>query len=126
MAVVVFDPVAFKEKYPAFVGFTDAQLQGYFSLWETAFLDNTNGSKVSYNLRVLMFNLGVAHMCQLDLRGGDAVGNIAYAGEGSVNVNYSSLNGNVNYTWLNQTQYGATYVQIERTLLSGGMLFKSN
>lgn len=125
MAVVVFDPVDFKAKYPQFVAFSDDQLTGFFTLWENAFLDNTDLSPVAINLRATMFNLGVAHLCQLQLRGGDSVGNILDASEGSVKINYSLLTPNVNYTWYNQTQYGATYSQIVQGLTAGGMLFKS-
>ena len=65
MAVVVFDPVLFKQGYPEFAGVADAVLMQYFAQAEQ-FVDNTDGSRVvNETERLILLSLLVAHIARL-------------------------------------------------------------
>lgn len=121
--MVVFVPADFKILFPQFSSIADAILNGFFTVWETTQLDNTETAPLPENLRKVLFDYGVAHLCELSIRGGGTVGNITSASEGSTSVGMTSLSNPFNQ-WLLQTQYGATYYQMILPLITGGTLFK--
>lgn len=116
MAVVVFDPVAFKARYPEFNAVSDVLLGLYFTE-ATLYLDNTDCSRVSdVNQRALLLNMLTAHIAALNgsgVNGSGAsgmVGRVNSATEGSVSVSseYVVAN-NGTMAWYLQTPYGAQY-----------------
>jgi len=115
MAVVVFDPVAFKLKFPEFVAVSDPQLQFNFDM-ACLFLDNTDASPVQdVNIRATLLDLLTAHITQLNLNvqaGNGVVGRLSSASEGGVSSSFeysSSISSSM--AWYIQTPYGAMYWQ---------------
>lgn len=120
MAVVIFDPSAFKAAFPEFVDVPDARLEALFDMAAATILDNT-GASIATDLatRAALLNLLVAHQLALygtgvagDAHGGPsgAVGRVASATEGSVSssLEYKAA-ASATEAWFNQTQYGAQY-----------------
>lgn len=116
MAVVVFDPADFREKYPAFSDtekYTDARLTEAFEM-ACLILSNAPDSIVPYDpdreiytRRTLLYLL----MCHiLTLWGHDYVGAVTSATEGSVSVSLY-VPQNINAAWFTQTPCGAAYWQ---------------
>lgn len=123
MAVVVFDPAAFKAAYPAFVSVPDAQLQNYFDL-ATLYLSNTDCSIVQdVNKRQTLLWLLTAHIAFLSgalnpVPGTPGlVGRVSSATEGSVSVS-TEYPMNPNSAWFLQTQWGAAFWQATLSLRS--------
>ena len=114
MGVVVFDPVAFRTRYPEFSTLTDGMLTAYFNE-ATLYLNNSESSLVTdVTQRSVLLNMAVAHLAALysGINGqapSQLVGRITQASEGSVSV--SSDIGPVSNTaaWWMQTKYGASY-----------------
>lgn len=126
MAVVIFDPEDFREIYPQFVDFTDAQLNYAFQV-ASLVVDNTEGSLIPYNppadeRRKVILYLLVCHLCGLQARGDGIVGNIASATEGSVSSSFS-VPTNASAQWYNQTQCGATAWQLMAPFTLGGRYY---
>jgi hypothetical protein len=115
MAVVVFDPAAFKLAYPAFAAVSDALLTNYFNL-ATLYLSNTDCSIVQdIPRRTTLLWLLTAHIAflsgALNPDGSPGmVGRISSATEGSVSVS-TEYPTNPNNAWFLQTQWGAIYWQ---------------
>ncbi|MCK6993117.1 DUF4054 domain-containing protein [Enterobacter asburiae] len=114
MGVVMFDPAAFKLRYPEFSSLNDALLQQYFTQ-ATIYLDNTDCSRVSdLAVRAMLLNMLVAHIAFL-YSGANGqppsglVGRIDSASEGSVSVHAEMPGVNANSAWYMQTKYGADY-----------------
>lgn len=124
MAVVVFDPFAFKARYPEFNAVSNVALGAYFTE-AGIYLSNTDCSPVQdVTRRALFLNMLVAHIAFL---GGALsadgqprpVGRVSQAAEGSVSASFE-------YTeaapgtgpWFNQTQYGAAFWQATSYLRS--------
>lgn len=122
MAVVVFDPAAFKLAYPQFAAIADAQLQNYFNL-ATLYLSNTDCSVVQdIQKRTTLLNLLTAHIGFLSgaLNPGGTpglVGRVSGATEGSVSVT-TDFPANPNGAWFNQTSWGAMFWQATLSLRS--------
>ena len=116
MGVVIFDPAAFKERYPEFATLSDPLLSDYFAEAEI-YLDNTDVSRVkNVNTRRLLLWMLTAHIAALNagVNGEGAsplVGRISSASEGSVSVQTDM--GAVPFTaaWFMQTKYGAAFWQ---------------
>ncbi|HBV9073333.1 TPA: DUF4054 domain-containing protein [Escherichia coli] len=114
MGVVIFDPSAFKLRYPEFSSVDDALLQQYFTQ-ATIYLDNTDSSRVSdLAVRSMLLNMLVAHIaCLYSGANGQSpsglVGRIDSASEGSVSVHADMPGGTANSAWYMQTKYGADY-----------------
>ncbi|EJX7554741.1 DUF4054 domain-containing protein, partial [Escherichia coli] len=114
MGVVIFDPSAFKLRYPEFSSVDDALLQQYFTQ-ATIYLDNTDTSRVSdLAVRSMLLNMLVAHIaCLYSGANGQSpsglVGRIDSASEGSVSVHADMPGGTANSAWYMQTKYGADY-----------------
>lgn len=116
MAVVVFDPAAFKARYPEFSTLTDAMLQGYFDE-ATIYLDNTDRSRVTdVNVRRVLLWMLTAHVAAL--YGGvngqapsPLVGRTSSATEGSVSIQTDMGPMLWSAAWFMQTKYGASFWQ---------------
>lgn len=127
MAVVVFNPVEFKQVYPQYADFADEQLQYYFDLC-TILVNNTERSKIPYNppennTRKLILYALVCHLCELSLRGGGIVGSLSNATEGSVSAGFTALASNPSGAWYNQTQCGALAYQLLSAFSLGGRAY---
>lgn len=114
MGVVIFDPAAFKLRYPEFSSVDNALLQQYFTQ-ATIYLDNTDFSRVSdLAVREMLLNMLVAHIAFL-YSGANGqspsglVGRIDSASEGSVSVHAEMPGVTANSAWYMQTKYGADY-----------------
>lgn len=122
MAVVVFDPAAFKVAYPAFASVPDEQLQNYFDL-ATMYLSNTDCSIVQdINKRQTLLWLLTAHIAflsgALNPTGVPGlVGRVSSATEGSVSVS-TEFPVSPNGAWFMQTQWGAMFWQATLKLRS--------
>lgn len=120
MAVVTFDPVAFKVAYPAFVSVDDAFLQSCFNE-AGLYLSNTDCSPVQdITKRTLLLWMLTAHIATLKgaLNPGGSttpVGRIASATEGSVSIG-TEYNAPGTAAWFIQTQYGAAFWQATSSL----------
>lgn len=119
MAVVVFDPAAFKAAFPEFADVPEARLQILFTL-ATGLLDNTDASLVTdITQRTAMFYYIVAHMLALfgttvagatNAGPSGVVGRVSSATEGSVSTSLAyEVPASPGAAWWNQTQYGALY-----------------
>jgi hypothetical protein len=120
MAIVIFDPAAFKLAFPEFATVTDARLQMLFDLAACTLLDNAaNDPCMSLCQRTNLFNLLVAHLLALFGTGaagastdnGAPVGRLSSATEGSVSSSfeYNIPSGSAMAPWYLQTQYGALF-----------------
>lgn len=116
MGIVVFDPVAFKVRYPEFATAPDELLGAYFD--ETAiYLNNTESSLVrDVAKRTVLLYMLVAHITVLNFGVGGQVasplvGRINSATEGSVSVSADMGPVSGSQAWFYQTKYGAAYWQ---------------
>jgi hypothetical protein len=122
MAVVVFDPTAFKARYPEFASVANATLSAIFPE-ACLYLNNTDRSPVgNVTRRALLLNMLVAHIGSLGgLLSADGqpkpVGRISSASEGSVSasLDYAAPG---TLAWYNQTQYGAAFIQATSAIRS--------
>lgn len=116
MGVVVFDPAAFKLRYPEFSTVSDALLSDYFAE-ATIYLDNTDCSRVQdVDVRRMLLWMLVAHIAAINagVNGEGAsplVGRINNATEGSVSVGTDMGAVPFTATWFLQTKYGAAFWQ---------------
>lgn len=116
MGVVVFDPAAFKQRYPEFSTVSDALLSDYFAE-ATIYLDNTDCSRVQdVDVRRMLLWMLVAHIAAINagVNGEGAsplVGRINNATEGSVSVGTDMGAVPFTATWFLQTKYGAAFWQ---------------
>lgn len=116
MGIVVFDPNAFRARYPEFATASDYLLQDYFDE-ATIYLNNTESSLVQdVTKRALLLRMLTAHIAALygGVNGEAAsplVGRINSATEGSVSVttDMGAVAGSA--AWYMQTKYGASYWQ---------------
>ena len=116
MAIVVFDPAAFKLAYPEFAAISDARCTIMFDLAAQTILDNTDNSPVMpLDYRTQLFWMLVAHMLTLFAVAADGserpVGRVDTATEGTVSVGfaYELPAGSAMAAWFTQTKYGALY-----------------
>lgn len=113
--VVIFDPAAFKARYPEFSSVDGGLLQAYFDEAAALYLDNTDASRVQQvEQRSVLLNLLVAHIAQLNVGSSvqpasPLVGRVNTATEGSVSVgaDMGAVPGTA--AWFMQTRYGASY-----------------
>lgn len=114
MAVVVFDPAAFKARYPEFSTVDDGTLTAYF-YEATLYLNNSESSLVTdVTQRSVLLNMAVAHLAALysGVSGqapSQLVGRITQASEGSVSVSSDIGPVSNSSAWWMQTKYGASY-----------------
>lgn len=126
MAVVVFDPDAFRARYPQFspdnTCVSDALLTAYFDE-ATLYLSNTDCSIVQdIPKRTMLLWMLTAHIAYLNGAlspdGLPPVGRVAGATEGSVTVNFDLLPAAGSNAWFNQSQWGAQFWQATLSLRS--------
>jgi hypothetical protein len=125
MAVVIFDPAAFKLRYPEFASVSDAVLQGSFDD-ATLYLSNKDCSIVQDvdRRRQLLWML-TAHIAYLGgalnpsgTSGGPVpVGRMSSATEGSVSIS-TEYNVPGSAAWFSQTAWGAAFWQATLSLRS--------
>lgn len=122
MAVVVFDPAAFKLAYPQFAAVSDEVLTNYFNL-ATLYLSNEDCSVVQdIPKRTTLLWLLTAHIAFLSgaLNPGGApglVGRVSSATEGSVSVS-TEYPTSPNSAWFLQSAWGAAFWQATLSLRS--------
>lgn len=120
MGVVVFDPAAFKTRYPEFVSVSDALLTAFFTE-AGLYLSNTDRSPVqNLTRRALLLNMLTAHIAWINgkLNGGGQplpVGRTSSATEGSVSVSLEYMQPGTQ-AWFVQSQYGAAFWQATTSL----------
>jgi len=119
MAVFVFDPTAFKIRYPEFLPVLDARLQLFFNE-ATLHLDNSDASRVKDVIkRGVLLNMLTAHIAYLNgvlnAGGGGAssvpVGRVSSGSEGSVSTSLEFPVAGSALAWYSQSQYGVAYYQ---------------
>ena len=122
MAAVIFNPAAFKARYPEFAAVADQALQSCFDE-STLYLSNSDASPVQNETRrSLLLNMLTAHIAYL---GGAIsvdgqpmpVGRTSSATEGSTSASleYAAPGSSA---WFTQTQYGAAFWQATISLRS--------
>jgi len=118
--IVVFDPGAFKIRYPEFAGVSDALLSACFTE-AGLYLSNTDASPVQNIVRrTLYLNMLTAHIAFM---GGALsadgmprpVGRVSQAGEGSVSAGFEYGTPGTQ-AWFVQSQYGASFWQATTSL----------
>jgi hypothetical protein len=117
MAVITFDPTAFKAEFPEFSAVPDARVMAMFTMAEQSILDNTDNSPVmDANFRTQLFYLLVAHLLMIfgaapTSPTNTPPGRISQATEGTVTAafEYTMPAGSAIAPWFLQTKYGAMY-----------------
>ena len=120
MTAVVFDPVAFKARYPEFAAVANATLGAFFTE-AGLYLSNANNSPVrNLTRRAILLNMLTAHVAYI---GGALsadgmprpVGRLSQAGEGSVSAAFEGPPPG-SAQWFQQSQYGAAFWQATSSL----------
>lgn len=120
MGAVVFDPAAFKARYPEFAAVSDAALTACFTE-AGLYLSNANNSPVqNLTRRALLLNMLTAHIAYIGgLLSVDGmprpVGRVSAASEGSVSASFENLTPG-SASWFQQSQYGAAFWQATTSL----------
>ena len=120
MAAVVFDPTAFKARYPEFAAVPDATLTACF-MEAGLYLSNADNSPVqNLTRRATLFNMLTAHVAYLGgLLSADGmprpVGRLSQAGEGSVSAAFEGPPPG-SAQWFQQSQHGAAFWQATSSL----------
>lgn len=122
MAVVTFDPTAFKTEYPEFNTapnvVSDARANNMFLIASTTLLDNTdNGPVMDVTQRTQLFYLLVAHLLLIygtsdtPMLNNAPPGRISSATQGTVSsqFEYQVPQGSAMMAWYLQTKYGALF-----------------
>lgn len=119
MPAVIFDPVAFKARYPEFNAVSNATLTAFFSNDAVLYLSNTDCPVADPVRRLALFNMLVAHIATLagvlnppSAQGAinTPVGRTSNATEGTVSAQFEyHAPGSANEAWANQTSYGAAW-----------------
>ena len=120
MAAVVFDPTAFKARYPEFVAVPDATLTACFTE-AVLYLSNAENSPVrNLTRRAILLNMLTAHVAYIGgILSADGiprpVGRVSQAREGSVFAKFANLTPG-SAAWFIQSQYGASFYQATSSL----------
>ena len=115
MTAVVFDPTAFKARYPEFAAVADATL-GQLFIEATLYLSNADNSAVqNIPRRTILLNMLTAHVAYIGgILSADGqprpVGRLSQAAEGSVSASFDNLTPGT-AAWFQQSQYGAAFWQ---------------
>jgi len=118
MAIVTFDPTAFRAEYPEFASVSDARADNMFLIASQALLDNVdNNPQMDPTFRTQLFYMLVAHLL-LIFGDSDAPtannappGRLNSATEGTVSSQFEYIlpQGSAMAAWFVQTKYGAMY-----------------
>lgn len=119
MAAVIFDPIAFKARYPEFTAVSDGTLGACFDE-ATLYMSNSDNSPVQNLMRRAMYlNMITAHIAYigglLGVGGPNPVGRTSSASEGSVSAGFEYLPPGT-HAWFTQSQYGAAFWQATSSL----------
>ena len=120
MPAVIFDPVAFKARYPEFAAVSNDALGACFTE-AGLYLSNANNSPVqNVTRRALLLNMLTAHIAfiggKLSADGMPRpVGRTSNASEGSVSAGFEYLTPGT-HAWFTQSQYGAAFWQATTSL----------
>ncbi len=120
MAAVIFDPAAFKARYPEFAAVADLTLGACFTE-AGLYLSNANNSPVqNVTRRALLLNMLTAHIAFISGKlAADGmprpVGRLSQAGEGSVSAAFEGPPPG-SAQWFQQSQYGAAFWQATSSL----------
>jgi hypothetical protein len=115
MTAVVFNPTAFKARYPEFAAVADATL-GQLFIEATLYLSNADNSAVqNIPRRTILLNMLTAHVAYIGgILSTDGqprpVGRLSQAAEGSVSASFENLTPGT-ASWFQQSQYGAAFWQ---------------
>lgn len=122
MPAVVFDPAAFKARYPEFAAVTDPTLAACFDE-AGLYLSNTDNSPVqNLTRRATLLNMLTAHVAYIGgLLSADGmprpVGRVSQASEGSVSAAFEGVPPTPGSgAWFQQSQYGAAFWQATSSL----------
>lgn len=122
MAVVIFDPAAFKLRYPEFTNVSDVLLTECF-LEAGLYLSNKDNSPVQdVTRRGMLLYMLTAHIAFIGgALGTDGqarpVGRLSQASEGSVSASFDSVPATPGSgAWFAQSQYGASFWQATSSL----------
>lgn len=120
MPAVVFDPAAFKARYPEFAAVANPTLAACFDE-AGLYLSNSDNSPVqNLTRRATLLNMLTAHVAYIGgLLSADGmprpVGRLSQAGEGSVSAAFEGPPPG-SAQWFQQSQYGATFWQATSSL----------
>jgi hypothetical protein len=120
MTAVVFDPAAFKARYPEFTNVVNPTLQLCFDE-AGLYLSNKDNSPVqNVTRRAVLLNMLTAHVAfiggKLSADGMPRpVGRTSNASEGSVSAGFEYLTPGT-HAWFTQSQYGAAFWQATSSL----------
>jgi len=120
MTAVVFDPAAFKARYPEFTNVANPTLQLCFDE-AGLYLSNKDNSPVqNITRRTILLNMLTAHIAfiggKLSADGMPRpVGRLSQAGEGSVSAAFEGPPAG-SAQWFQQSQYGAAFWQATSSL----------
>lgn len=120
MAVVIFDPTAFKARYPEFAAVANPSLQMCFDE-AGLYLNNTNASVVQdVPKRAILLNMLTAHIAYIGGKlsadgAARPVGRLSQAGEGSVSASFEGAPPG-SAQWFQQSAYGASFWQATSSL----------
>lgn len=122
MLAVVFDPAAFKARYPEFAAVADPTLAACFDE-AGLYLSNTGNSPVqNLTRRATLLNMLTAHVAYIGgLLSADgmprSVGRVSQASEGSVSAAFEGVPPTPGSgAWFQQSQYGAAFWQATSSL----------
>lgn len=122
MPAVVFDPAAFKARYPEFAAVADPTLAACFDE-AGLYLSNTDNSPVqNLTRRATLLNMLTAHVAYIGgLLSADGmprpVGRVSQASEGSVSAAFEGVPTTPGSgAWFQQSQYGAAFWQATSSL----------
>lgn len=120
MTAVVFNPAAFKARYPEFAAVANATLAECFTE-AGLYLSNADNSPVrNLTRRALLLNMLTAHVAYIGgILSADGmprpVGRLSQAAEGSVSAAFENLTPG-SAAWFQQSQYGAAFWQATTSL----------
>lgn len=122
MPAVVFDPAAFKARYPEFAAVADPTLAACFDE-AGLYLSNADNSPVqNLTRRTTLLNMLTAHVAYIGgLLSADGmprpVGRVSQASEGSVSAAFEGVPPTPGSgAWFQQSQYGAAFWQATSSL----------
>lgn len=122
MPAVIFDPVAFKARYPEFAAVADLTLGACFDE-AGLYLSNSDNSPVqNLTRRATLLNMLTAHVAYIGgLLSADGmprpVGRVSQASEGSVSAAFEGVPPTPGSgAWFQQSQYGAAFWQATSSL----------
>lgn len=125
MPAVVFDPAAFKARYPEFTAVADVTLGECF-VEAGMYLSNTDKPVADVTRRKVLFNMLTAHIGYIGgLLSADGlprpVGRLSQASEGSVSASFDDVPATPGSgAWFKQSQYGSAFWQATTGLRSFG------